>query len=130
MMAFARLGLAADSGASVTLQRLAGAAKAAELLMLAEPVDAERALAAGLFTTVVTEDEVMPEATRLARRLAEGPTAAYAGIKDQLLYSASHGLAESLEHEAQVQAELGKTADHRAATLAFTRKERPVYQGR
>jgi 2-(1,2-epoxy-1,2-dihydrophenyl)acetyl-CoA isomerase len=130
MMAFARVGLAADSGASVTLQRLAGAAKAAELLMLAEPVDAERAHAAGLFTTVVTEDEVMPEATRLARRLAEGPTAAYAGIKDQLLYSASHGLAESLEHEAQVQAELGKTADHRAATLAFTRKERPVYQGR
>ena len=130
MMAFARVGLAADSGASVTLQRLAGAARAAELLMLAEPVDAERALAAGLFTAVVAEDEVMPEATRLARRLAEGPTAAYAGIKDQLLYSASHGLAESLEHEAQVQAELGKTADHRAATLAFTRKERPVYQGR
>ena len=46
LMAFARVGLAADSGASVILPRLAGAAKATELLMLAEPVDAERALAA------------------------------------------------------------------------------------
>ena len=129
LMAFARVGLAADSGASVTLQRLAGAAKATELLMLAEPVDAEHALAAGLFTTVVADDEVMPEATRLARRLADGPTAAYGGIKAQLLYSATHDLAESLDNEARVQAELGKTADHRAATLAFTRKERPSFQG-
>jgi 2-(1,2-epoxy-1,2-dihydrophenyl)acetyl-CoA isomerase len=129
LMAFARVGLAADSGASVTLQRLAGQAKAAELLMLAEPVDAEHALAAGLFTTVVADDEVVPEATRLARRLAGGPTAAYGGIKDQLLYSASHGLADSLENEARVQAELGQTADHRAATLAFTRKERPTFHG-
>jgi 2-(1,2-epoxy-1,2-dihydrophenyl)acetyl-CoA isomerase len=129
LMAFARVGLAADSGASLTLQRLAGPAKAAELLMLAEPVDAEHALAAGLFTTVVADDEVVPEATRLARRLAEGPTAAYGGIKDQLLYSASHGLADSLENEARVQAELGQTADHRAATLAFTRKERPTFHG-
>src|SRR5215468_2609748 len=105
LMAFARVGLGADSGASVTLQRLAGAAKATELLMLAEPVGAEHALAAGLFTTVVADDETMPQAARLARRLAEGPAAAYAGIKAQLLYSATHGLAESLENEARVQAE-------------------------
>ena len=129
LMAFARVGLAADSGASVTLQRLAGPGKATELLMLAEPVDAEHALAAGLFTTVVADDEVMPQASRLARRLAEGPTAAYAGIKAQLLYSATHDLAESLDNEARVQAELGRTADHRAATLAFTRKERPTFRG-
>jgi 2-(1,2-epoxy-1,2-dihydrophenyl)acetyl-CoA isomerase len=130
LMAFARVGLAGDSGASVTLQRLAGGAKAAELLLLAEPVDASRALAAGLFTAVVPDDDVLAEASRLARRLAEGPTAAYAGIKAQLLYSATHGLAEALENEAQVQAELGETADHRAATLAFARKERPTFTGR
>jgi 2-(1,2-epoxy-1,2-dihydrophenyl)acetyl-CoA isomerase len=129
LMAFARVGLAADSGASVTLQRLAGAAKAAELLMLAKPVGAEQALAAGLFTTVVADEEVVPEAGRLARRLAAGPTAAYGGIKAELLYSATHGLAESLEHEAQVQAELGQTGDHRAATLAFTRREKPSFHG-
>ncbi len=130
LMAFARVGLGADSGASWTLQRLAGAARAAELLMLAEPLDAERARAAGLFTEVVPDDEVLSRASGLAGRLAAGPTAAYAGIKAQLLFSASHGLAESLENEAQVQAELGGTADHRAATFAFLNREKPVFGGR
>jgi 2-(1,2-epoxy-1,2-dihydrophenyl)acetyl-CoA isomerase len=130
LMAFARVGLAADSGASWTLQRLAGAARAAELLMLAEPLDAEGARAAGLFTEVVPDDQALPRAAELAARLAAGPTAAYAGIKAQLRYSATHGLAESLEHEAQVQAELGGTADHRAATSAFLNRERPVFEGR
>ena len=129
LMAFARVGLGADSGASWTLQRLAGVARAAELLMLAEPVDAERAQAAVLFTLVVDDDEVVPQAARLASRLAAGPTAAYAGIKAQLLYSAAHGLAESLEHEAEVQAELGRTADHRAATFAFLNREQPTFSG-
>jgi 2-(1,2-epoxy-1,2-dihydrophenyl)acetyl-CoA isomerase len=129
LMAFARVGLGADSGASWTLQRLAGAARAAELLMLAEPIDAEQARAAGLFTAVVPDDEAGPRATELARQLAAGPTAAYAGIKAQLLYSATHGLAESLENEARVQAELGATADHRAATLAFVNRGKPVFRG-
>ena len=97
--------------------------------MLAEPLDAEHARAAGLFTTVVPDDEAGPRAAALARQLAAGPTAAYAGIKAQLLYSATHGLAESLENEARVQAELGGTSDHRAATSAFVNRERPVFQG-
>ena len=130
LMAFARVGLAADSGASWTLQRLAGAARAAELLMLAEPLGAEGARAAGLFTEVVPDDEVGPRAAEWARRLAAGPTAAYAGIKAQLLYSATHGLADSLENEARVQAELGGTADHREATTAFANREKPVFGGR
>ena len=129
LMAFARVGLGADSGASWTLQRLAGAARAAELLMLAEPLDAAGALAAGLFTMVVPDDEVQSQAARFAGRLAAGPTAAYAGIKAQLRYSATHGLAESLEYEAQVQSELGGTADHRVATFAFLNREQPVFRG-
>jgi enoyl-CoA hydratase/carnithine racemase len=129
LMAFARVGLAGDSGVSWTLQRLVGAAKAAELLMLAEPIAAEPALAAGLLTAVVDDDGLAGSAADLAGRLAAGPTAAYGAIKDQLLYSATHGLAESLEREAQLQTELGRTADHRAATAAFVRKERPVFEG-
>ncbi len=130
LMAFARVGLAADSGASWTLQRLVGAARAAELLMLAEPVNADRALAAGLLTSLVADDELADAAGKLANKLAAGPTAAYAAIKAQLLYAATHDLAESLEKEAQVQAELGRTSDHRAATMAFVQKEQPTFAGR
>jgi 2-(1,2-epoxy-1,2-dihydrophenyl)acetyl-CoA isomerase len=130
LMAFARVGLAADSGVSWTLQRLAGAAKAAELLMLAEPVDAASALSMGLLTSVVPDDELPGAAAALAARLAAGPTLAYAGIKDQLLFASAHGLHESLAKEGEIQRALGRTRDHQEATRAFVRKEAPVYEGR
>jgi 2-(1,2-epoxy-1,2-dihydrophenyl)acetyl-CoA isomerase len=130
LMAFARVGLGADSGASWTLQRLVGMASAAELLMLAEPVAADRALSMGLLTSVVDDEELADAARELAAKLAAGPTAAYAAIKEGLLFAATHGLGESLEKEAELQSRLGQTEDHRAATLAFVRKQEPVYQGR
>jgi len=130
LMAFARVGLGADSGASWTLQRLAGPARAAELLLLAEPLAADKALSYGLFNSVVADDELAGAAHDLAARLAAGPTAAYAAIKQSLAFATAHGLADSLEMEAQLQAELGRTADHRAATMAFVHKQEPVYQGR
>ena len=130
LMAFARVGLAADTGVSWTLPRLAGAGRAAELLMLAEPIRAPRALELGLVNQVVEDADLPSAAGALAARLAAGPTAAYAGIKEQLNYAAAHGLAEALDREAEVQAALGRTADHRAATLAFTRKDVPSFLGR
>ena len=130
LMAFARVGLGADTGASWTLQRLAGAARATELLMLAEPVDADRALGLGLLTSVVADEELPAAAAALAERLAAGPTRAYAAIKESLLYSAAHGLHESLAKEAELQSALGGTQDHQAATRAFLAKQAPVFEGR
>lgn len=130
LMAFARVGLAADTGASWTLQRLVGAGRAAELLLLAEPLAAARALELGLVSQVVDDADLPAAASALAARLAMGPTAAYAGIKAELDYAAGHDLAAALEHEAGVQAALGRTADHLAATAAFAQKQRPTFQGR
>ena len=130
LMAFARVGLGADSGASWTLQRLAGPARAAELLMLAEPVDAATALGMGLVNSVVPDEELPAAARDLAARLAAGPTLAYAAIKEALLFGAEHGLHESLAKEADLQQLLGQTRDHQEATRAFLRKEQPVFEGR
>src|SRR5580693_2557292 len=130
LMAFARIGLTADSGTSWTLQRLAGSARAAELLMLAEPVSSDRALGLGLLTSVVPDDELPAAAAQFAARLADGPTLAYGAIKESLLYAESHSLSESLEKEAELQVRLGGSADHQAATQAFVSKQAPVYQGR
>jgi 2-(1,2-epoxy-1,2-dihydrophenyl)acetyl-CoA isomerase len=130
LMAFARVGLGADSGASWTLQRLAGIGRATELLMLAEPVEAAKALEYGLVTSVVDAADLPAAARELAARLAAGPTAAYAAIKEAIYYGAGHGLAESLEKELHLQAVTGRTADHQAATLAFTRKQQPRFEGR
>jgi 2-(1,2-epoxy-1,2-dihydrophenyl)acetyl-CoA isomerase len=130
LLAFARVGLGADSGASWTLQRLVGRARAAELLMLAEPVDAATALQLGLVTVVVPGEELPAAAAAFAAKLAAGPTLAYAAIKESLAYSASHGLAESLGKEAELQARLGDSEDHRAATAAFMAKRAAVFNGR
>jgi 2-(1,2-epoxy-1,2-dihydrophenyl)acetyl-CoA isomerase len=130
LLAFARVGLGADSGASWTLPRLVGSARAAELLMLAEPVDSATALRLGLLTLVVPDEQLSAAAAELAARLAAGPTLAYAAIKQSLRYGATHGLSESLEKEAELQSRLGETEDHKASTQAFVNKQTPSYRGR
>jgi 2-(1,2-epoxy-1,2-dihydrophenyl)acetyl-CoA isomerase len=129
MMAFARVGLGPDTGASWTLQRLVGRAKATELLMLAEPVRAADAAALGLATSVVPPDDLAASAHDLAARLAAGPTVALGAIKQALDHAATSDLATALEEEAELQERCGATDDHRNATYAFVRKETPVFEG-
>ncbi len=131
LMAFAGVGLAADTAASWTLPRLVGHAKAVELLMLAEPVGAAEASRLGLLTRLVDDDEqVLPAAQELAARLAAGPTVAYGAIKRQLAVAEAGTLADALAAEAQSQSLCGGTADHRASTMAFVNKQKPTFEGR
>ncbi|WP_018351544.1 enoyl-CoA hydratase-related protein [Longispora albida] len=131
LMAFAKVGLAADTGASWILPRMVGHAKATELLLLAEPVGAQELLSLGLLTKLVEDDaDVLPVARELAVRLAQGPTTAYGAIKRQLSIATASGLADSLAVEAEAQAICGRTEDHRASTAAFVAKEKPVFTGR
>ncbi|MFI7444262.1 enoyl-CoA hydratase-related protein [Nonomuraea indica] len=129
-LAFAGIGLAPDSGASWTLQRLVGPGRATELLLLGEPLDAARALELGVVTRVVPADDVLKTAQELATRLAQGPTLAYAATKRALAYAATHTLPDALALEAELQDQCAATADHQAATRAFLAKERPVFGGR
>jgi 2-(1,2-epoxy-1,2-dihydrophenyl)acetyl-CoA isomerase len=131
LMAFANVGLAADTAASWTLPRLVGHAKATELLMLAEPIGAAEAERVGLLTTLVDDDDaVLPAAQALAARLAAGPTVAYGQIKRELIVAQSGALADALETEADAQNVSGATADHADSVQAFVAKERPVFRGR
>lgn len=131
LMAFANVGLAADTGVSWSLPRLVGHARATELLMLAEPVRAAEADRLGLLTRLVdTDAAVLPAAGELAARLAAGPTLAYGQLKRELLGDSAGSLAAALELEADAQARCGATADHRDATAAFLAKQRPQFTGR
>jgi 2-(1,2-epoxy-1,2-dihydrophenyl)acetyl-CoA isomerase len=127
--AFAAIGLTADSGLSATLVHSLGHARATELMLLGGTVDARQAQAYGLVTTVVPADEVLDAALDLARRLAAGPTRAYAEIKQALALGAVSPLEVVLEAEGAAQARLGVTADHRGAVEAFLAKERPTFKG-
>ncbi|MBF8188558.1 enoyl-CoA hydratase/isomerase family protein [Nonomuraea sp. K274] len=128
-LAFAGIGLGPDSGASWTLQRLVGRGRAAELMLLGEPLDAARALELGLVTRVVPADDVLKTAQDLVVRLAQGPTLAYAATKQALAYAATHSLPDSLAMEAALQDKCAATADHLNATRAFLAKEQPVFAG-
>lgn len=129
-LAFTGIGLSADTGATWTLPRLVGWAKARELLLMPRTVPAQEALGLGLATRVVPADQVVAEAQELAHRLAAGPTVAYGAVKRALAFSATHPLEESLAFEAEMMALTGATQDHRDAVDAFVAKKPPVFTGR
>lgn len=125
---FVRVGLSgADMGASWLLPRLVGAGRAAELLMLGDFVDAQRALEIGLYHRVVPQERVVAEATAWAERLARGPGAALAVSKRALDLEHTMTLEQALAHEARVQAELMEHPDYREAYDAFRAKREPKF---
>ena len=129
-MAFAAIGLSADSGLSWTLPRLVGTAKAKELLMLPTTIGARAAQELGLATEVVAASAVASTAFELASRLAEGPTVAYGAIRRSLAFSAGNNLGDSLAFEADMMRLTGSTEDHREAVKEFMAKQQPRFSGR
>jgi 2-(1,2-epoxy-1,2-dihydrophenyl)acetyl-CoA isomerase len=129
-MAFAGIALSCDSGASWTLPRLIGTAKAKELLMFPRTVPAAEALELGMVNRVVSAQELSVVVGELARTLAAGPTLAYGSIRRSVAFSAGHPLWESLAQEADQMALTGGSQDHAAAVAAFLAKEKPTFQGR
>jgi 2-(1,2-epoxy-1,2-dihydrophenyl)acetyl-CoA isomerase len=130
LLAFANVGLTLDSGVSWTLPRLIGQARATALAILAEPVNADSALEMGLVNAVVEPDHLLPSAQELAARLAAGPTAAYAAIKESIAFAATADLESALAKEDELQTAMGQTEDHRTSTAAFVAKQKPTFIGR
>ncbi|HEV8282389.1 MAG TPA: enoyl-CoA hydratase-related protein [Candidatus Limnocylindrales bacterium] len=129
VLAFGRIGLVPDSGATWFLPRLVGPAKAAELALLGDQVDAAEALRLGLVSRVVPGDQLMPEARALADRLAEGAPLALALTKTALDRSMTIDLDEALEGEAKLQGIAGASADHAEGLAAFREKRPPRFTG-
>lgn len=129
LMAFATIGLSADSGASWTLPRLIGYGRAMELMLLAKPVTANQALSMGMVTEVVDDGTALSTAQELASRMATGPTTGYGRIKQALLTAAGADLEQALAEEDAAQSALGATEDHREAVDAFVAKRTPTFTG-
>lgn len=128
---FTKVGLAgADMGAAYLLPRLIGAAKATELLLLGDTIDAATADRYGLATAVVDDAEVDGRARALAERLATGPSLAYAQTKMLITRELDMSLAAALELDAATQALLMSSDDHAEFHRAFNAKQRPDWQGR
>lgn len=110
---FVSLGIIPGDGGAFLLQRLVGYSKAAELTFTADVIDADTALKIGLVSQVVPDEELLPAALELARRIVRNPPHVLRMSK-RLLREGQHLRLETiLELSASFQALAHATGDHR-----------------
>lgn len=125
---FVRLGIHPGMGATWTLPRLVGPARAAELLYTGRILDGEEAERIGLANRAVARDEVLPTALAWAREIAENGPLAVRGTKQALARSLDATLADQLSFEALQQALCYETADLREGVAAAREKRPPRFR--
>jgi 2-(1,2-epoxy-1,2-dihydrophenyl)acetyl-CoA isomerase len=128
-LAYSRIGASPDGGATWALPRLLGARRAIEVMLLSDPFDAPTALRYGLINRVAGAGQLAAETAALARRLAEGPTAAFAETKRLVHEGHERSLAEQLDAEAEAFARCAGTRDFAEGVTAFVEKRKPEFKG-
>ncbi len=116
---WSKLAFSGDFGGAWLLTHLVGPAKALELLITDEPIDAGTAERLGLFNRVVEDDDLPAAALRWAAQIAAGPTYAFAGTKANVLDAGRLPLAEAIRAESERMVRSGATAEHRNAVKAW-----------
>ena len=128
-LAFVNIGLVPDGGSSLLVPSRVGFARAAELAMLGERLDARKALDWGLINRVWPDAEFGEESAKLLDRLAGGATKSYAGTKRQLNRWLYEQMDAQLEFEAQIQREMSGSADFAEGVRAFAEKRPARFTG-
>jgi enoyl-CoA hydratase/carnithine racemase len=127
---FNRVGLAGcDMGACAMLPRIVGQGRASELLYTGRALDGEEAYQWGFFNRLCAPEDVLAQATAMARELAAGPTFANGITKTMLHQEWDMGIDQAIEAEAQAQALCMLTEDFNRAYEAFAARQKPMFQG-
>ncbi|QOZ32297.1 enoyl-CoA hydratase-related protein [Bradyrhizobium sp. CCBAU 53421] len=127
---FSRIGLVPDLGSTWLLPRLVGRQRALELMLLNEPLSAERAKEWGLVRDVVDDAELLDEAKVLAGRLADGPTRALVATRQLLEESEHASYADQFRREIELQQVIRESADAKEGRQAFVEKRKAQFTGR
>ncbi|OLM16771.1 MULTISPECIES: enoyl-CoA hydratase-related protein [unclassified Pseudonocardia] len=130
LLAFVRIGVMPDGGATAFLAERVGLARAAELCMLGDKLPAAKAQSWGLVNAVHPAAELRSAAEALAGRLAVGPTVAIGNMKRALDTASQRTLAEQMALEADLQQSHATTHDYAEGRAAFVEKRPAVYRGR
>lgn len=128
-MAYTQIGASPDGSSSFFLPRLIGVKRALELTLLNPVLSAQEAKEWGIVNRVFADDQFQQEVHNIAAQLAQGATQAYGHAKALFYKSTSETLETQMEHEAQLIAACGKTADFREGIFAFAEKRQPIFQG-
>lgn len=124
---FVNLGLCPEAGSSVILPALMGQRRAAELLYLGEPFNAEKARALGIVNEVITENPVLEAALAKARQLAEKPPSALRTTKMLLKRGTASSIADAMARETQQFAALLQGREAKEAMGAFLERRKPDF---
>ncbi|MEI7968577.1 MAG: 2-(1,2-epoxy-1,2-dihydrophenyl)acetyl-CoA isomerase PaaG [Betaproteobacteria bacterium] len=127
LQAFARIGLVPDAGGTYALPRLVGMARAMGMAMLAEPLPAQQAADWGLIWKCVDDGQFAEEIRSVGARLAAGPTATYALIRQALHASADNGFEEQLACEVSLQRQAAASPAFAEGVSAFLEKRPPRF---
>lgn len=130
IQAFSKIGLIPDSGGTWTLPRLLGEARAKALVLTAEPLPAQTAADWGLIWKAVDDEQLMAEASALAKRLAAGATFGIGLTKQAIHASAANTLDQQLDLERDLQRKAGRSADYAEGVAAFLDKRAPEFKGK
>ena len=128
--AFIGIGLVPDSGGTYFIARLLGTARAFEWMSQNRKLAAAEALAWGLVSEVVADDELLARAAELAGSYAQAPTRAIGMTKRLFDHVQTATLDEQLELEAQLQGSATQCEDFREGVTAFLEKRPPSFTGR
>ncbi|HUK09603.1 MAG TPA: enoyl-CoA hydratase-related protein [Stellaceae bacterium] len=127
--AFVRIGAIPDYGLFWSLPFRVGPAKARQMMMLGEEIDAAEALRLGLADKLVAKGEALAEARKIAQRLASGPPLAIRRIKSLTRY-APMDFERALQVQLDNAPQIFSSEDFHEGARAFLEKRKPVFRGR
>lgn len=128
--AYVRIGGVPDSGGTYLLPKLIGYAKAFELLLTGDIIDAKEAEKIGLVNKVVPAEQLESATKELASKLAGGPPIAMDLIKKAIYMSETQDMESALSYVALMTSLNMETHDGKEGVTAFIEKRPPLYQGR
>lgn len=126
-MPFVNIGICPEYASTYLLPRLIGHVQACELLMLAQPFSADKALEARLVNAVLPDGEVFEHAMQQARQLAQQPPQALRTTKALLRRWTQDTVSQSIEVEAQHFGPMLRDAEALEALTAFMQKRAPDF---
>lgn len=125
-----KLGIIPGGGATARLPRIVGRGWAMEMMLMGEPIDADRALQIGLVTRLVSPEELLPEARRMADHLAGFAPFVPRTMKAMVHFGMEASLAGALMFEKYAQGALVQTEDKVEGITAFLDKRDPQFKGK
>jgi enoyl-CoA hydratase/carnithine racemase len=128
-MSFIKIGINPGMGGTYFLPRLVGTAKALELCLIGEPIDAEEALRIGLVNHVVDSEQLMEFSLDFAGRIANNPPVPVRLIKKAIYGGLNKDLFEEVTFASFAQVTCTSTGDMQEAIAAFKEKRTPSFKG-